>query len=181
MSLMFFLSANRKFIEMLGTLPALTIWLGTNHQAKHMMSALTAPALTTLVLRIPLYRQHGYQDRASLTKILNEVFPWSGPDGESMGNFLTRRFPSFHRPVFHFCAYIDAEMHPDVRLKRTMEWVLRDRLAETGEDVRERMEVRWLQPEYRPVVYKSNGKAPWKRERSYSEPETEVSDDESDS
>ncbi|KAF8134685.1 hypothetical protein K438DRAFT_1997665 [Mycena galopus ATCC 62051] len=59
-------AANNKFIEMLHMLPAfpalaaLTIWLGPNHQAKHMLNALAATALATLIFRIGLYGQDSH-------------------------------------------------------------------------------------------------------------------------
>ncbi|KAF8207954.1 hypothetical protein K438DRAFT_2075256 [Mycena galopus ATCC 62051] len=123
--------ANNEFIEMVHMLPAfpalaaLTVWLGPNHQAKRMLSALYAPVLIAVIFHIGLYGQDVDEDQISRTTILDEAFPWSGAESdiESMGSFLTRRFPCFDRSI---------SMHFDARLRREMERDLMEWLAETG-------------------------------------------------
>ncbi|KAJ7808179.1 hypothetical protein B0H14DRAFT_2870954 [Mycena olivaceomarginata] len=147
--------------------PALnTLSLVLNEPTEELLHALPAtPRLTTLHLRIVFVHEDDYYSREYFTRIIHRVFPWGG---QSMRRSLTQKFPLLQRT--------------ERGLRRRMERELVDRLQNTGADLAEYLDVRWLDSEYRPVVYsKTNGKPRWKFPPDCFEPETEESDCESDS
>ncbi|KAJ7765524.1 hypothetical protein B0H14DRAFT_3510189 [Mycena olivaceomarginata] len=120
--------------------------------------------LTTLHLRIVFVRDDDYHSREGFRGIIHRVFPWGG---QSMRGALTQNFPSSSTRR---------------GLRRRMERELTNRLQDTGADLAEHLDVRWLDREFSPVVYSgTNGKPRWKLPPDCLEPETEESDCESDS
>ncbi|KAJ7163770.1 hypothetical protein C8R46DRAFT_325713 [Mycena filopes] len=166
--------ANEQFITLLCNLPAfpalesLTLSLDEDHQAELALRAITVPHLTTLTFRIALYRGDPESDQWKLDDILKAALPWGTASthheftditSESMYAFLVRSFPYFRRLRFHFCTYIDSEMHFRPSLRRNMEDTVRRRLDETGAGVpAECIEMEWLDPDDRPIVYEADGR-----------------------
>ncbi|KAJ7698514.1 hypothetical protein B0H14DRAFT_3036764 [Mycena olivaceomarginata] len=140
-------------LKSLAFFPALnTLSLVLNEPTEELLHALPAtPRLTTLHLRIVFVHEDDYYSREYFTRIIHRVFPWGGQSS-----------PSFQRTEFQFCAPRHSAMHFRRGLRRRMERELVDRLQNTGADLAEYLDVRWLDSEYRPVVYsKTNGKPRW--------------------
>jgi hypothetical protein len=168
-------------LNRLPVFPALnTLSLALNEQTEWLLNALpAAPMLTTLHFRIVFVRDDDYHSREDFRGIIHRVFPWGG---QSMRGALTQKFPLLQRTEFQFCAPRHSVMHFRRGLRRRMERELTDRLQDTGADLAEHLDVRWLDTEFSPVVYSgTSGKPRWKLPPDCLEPETEESDCESDS
>ncbi|KAJ7669377.1 hypothetical protein DFH06DRAFT_1294162 [Mycena polygramma] len=170
----------RLMVELFGRLPALpalrTLALSVT-QAEPILNESTAPALITLILRIPLLFFGSVElDCAIFDEILQTFLPWGGRS-ESMRSALTHKFPLLRRITFHFCVAQQSPIHFRRGLRRRVERQLMKRLEETGADIAELVELDWLDDDYDPVVYsKTSGKPPWKLAPGTLEPETEASD-----
>jgi hypothetical protein len=170
-------------MDMLNRLPEFpaldTLSLVLNEWSEGLVSALpAAPRLTTLHLRV-VFGHEDYHSREDFRGIIHRVFPWGG---QSMRGALTQKFPLLQRTEFQFCAPRHSVMHFRRGLRRRMERELVARLQDTGADLVEYLDVRWLDSEYSPVVYsKTNGKPRWKLPPNHFEPDTEESDCEPDS
>ncbi|KAJ7814622.1 hypothetical protein B0H14DRAFT_2849996, partial [Mycena olivaceomarginata] len=180
----FYVWDRAELVGMLNRLPVFpalnTLSLALNEQTEWLLNALpAAPMLTTLHLRIVFVRDDDYHSREDFRGIIHRVFPWGG---QSMRGALTQKFPLLQRTEFQFCAPRHSVVHFRRGLRRRMERELTDRLQDTGADLAEYLEVRWLDTEFSPVVYSgTNGKPRWKLPPDCLEPETEESDCESDS
>ncbi|KAJ7484372.1 hypothetical protein FB451DRAFT_1392930 [Mycena latifolia] len=165
------------------TLHSLTIGLGPKHPAESLIQALTAaPNLNTIIFRIG-FSEDGDVDehRKHLNASLGAAVPWA--TSESMKSFLKRKFPLPRQIGFHLSVWRDSDLHFRRGLRRRMERRLKEQLDQAGADVTEYLELQWLDENYKPVTYNhTNGKPPWKVDRSSynKEPETEASDCESD-
>ncbi|KAJ7651746.1 hypothetical protein DFH06DRAFT_1331697 [Mycena polygramma] len=147
-------------------------------ETQQIMNTLQAPNLTALEFRV-VFSKDAYGNYEEFREILR-IWPWD--KSESMKSAVTRKFPLIRRIGFSFCAPRDARIHFRRGLRRKLERRLRDRLDETGADVAEYLELRWLDDRYNPVLYsKINGKPKWKLPPRCPEPETEASDCETDS
>ncbi|KAJ7636880.1 hypothetical protein FB45DRAFT_907603 [Roridomyces roridus] len=197
--------AEEDIVDMFRRLPAflaletLTIWLHPDHMAQQFIDALKgAPKLTKLVFRVWLHSEDYDQDRQDFNQIVNNIFPWGGPD--SMKTVITRKFPLCREVVFHLCVSRVSVTHFRRGVRRRMERQLKERLKKTRADIAAYLRIEWLDEDFRPVVYrKTDGKPLWSPERNgvkngsesdseddgkigwESEPDTEDSDCESES
>ncbi|KAJ7636853.1 hypothetical protein FB45DRAFT_1056124 [Roridomyces roridus] len=159
-------------------LDSLTIWL--SYRAAHVIGQIQGPApkLTRLSFRFPLYKPEYERNLEAFDTLLESVLPQN--TSQSLKISISKKFPLCRRIAFHFCAPRDSELHYRRGMRRQMEWRLIHRLEVTaGSDIEKYLQIEWLDEDFRPIVYRDNGKPPWTATwftHCYPEPETEASD-----